>query len=95
MTGQFLVYALPGLGELAVAKAMASVSPEKAVQQLLQLCFADPSRADPEMTRAEVALSAKRRPATSAQATARARMFLAAARSAAAGPGPRGSGTRP
>ena len=81
VSGQFLVYALPGLGEFAVAKAMASISPEKAVQQLLQLCFADPSRADPEMTRAEVALSTKRRPATSAQATARARVFLAAARS--------------
>ena len=60
---------------------MARVSPEKAVQQLLQLCFADPSRADPEMIRADVALSTKRHPATSAQAAARARVFLAAARS--------------
>jgi pimeloyl-ACP methyl ester carboxylesterase len=81
VSGQFLLYATPGLGEFAVAKLMASVSPEKAVQQLVQLCFADPSRADPEIIRAEVALSTKRHPATPAQATARARIFLAAARS--------------
>ena len=81
VSGQFLLYAIPGLGESAVAKLMASVSPDKAVQQLVQLCFADPSRADPEIIRAEVALSTKRHPATPAQATARARIFLAAARS--------------
>jgi pimeloyl-ACP methyl ester carboxylesterase len=81
VSGQFLLYATPGLGEFAVAKLMASVSPEKGVQQLVQLCFADPSRADPEMIRADVALSAKRHPATPAQAAARARIFLAAARS--------------
>ena len=81
VSGQFLLYATPGLGEFAVAKLMASVAPEKAVQQLVQLCFADPSRADPEIIRAEVALSTKRHPATPAQATARARIFLAAARS--------------
>jgi pimeloyl-ACP methyl ester carboxylesterase len=78
---QFLLYALPGLGERTVAKLLASVTPEQGVQQLLQLCFADPSRADPEMIRAEVALGTKRHPATSAQASARARVFLAAARS--------------
>ena len=81
VSGQFLLYALPGLGEFAVAKLMASVSPDEAVQQLVQLCLADPSRADPEMIRAEVALSTKRHPATPAQAKARARIFLAAARS--------------
>jgi pimeloyl-ACP methyl ester carboxylesterase len=81
VTGRFLLYALPGLGELAVARLLASVSPEAAVPQLLQLCYADPSRADPEMIKAEVALTARRRPATPAQASARARIFLAAARS--------------
>ncbi|MGH3205954.1 MAG: alpha/beta fold hydrolase [Streptosporangiaceae bacterium] len=81
VSGQFLLYALPGLGEFGVAKLMASVAPDKAVRQLVQLCFADPSRADPELTRAEVALSTKRHPATRAQAAARARVFLAAARS--------------
>jgi pimeloyl-ACP methyl ester carboxylesterase len=81
VTGQFLLYALPGLGELAVARLLASVSPEAAVQQLVQLCFAEPSRADPVMIEAEVALAARRRPVTPAQASARARVFLAAARS--------------
>ena len=81
VSAQFLLYVLPGLGELTVAKLLASVAPEQGVQQLLQLCFADPSRADPEMIRAEVALGTKRHPATPAQASARARVFLAAARS--------------
>jgi pimeloyl-ACP methyl ester carboxylesterase len=81
VSGQFLVYALPGLGEGFVAKLMRSVPPETAVQQLLALCFADPSRADPQMTKAEVALLARRHPVTRAQASARARIFLAAARS--------------
>jgi pimeloyl-ACP methyl ester carboxylesterase len=81
VSGQFLLYALPGLGELAVAKIMSRTQPETAVQQILQLCFADPSRADPEMIKAEVALATRRHPATSTQATARARVFLAAARS--------------
>ena len=81
VSGQFLLYALPGLGEAAVAKLMRTVPPESAVEQLLELCFADPSRADPEMIKADVALLARRHPATPAQASARARIFLAAARS--------------
>jgi pimeloyl-ACP methyl ester carboxylesterase len=81
VSSQFLLYALPGLGEYAVARLMRTVRPETAVQQLLQLCFADPSRADPEMVKAEVALITRRHPATPAQASARARVFLAASRS--------------
>ncbi len=81
VSGQFLLYALPGLGPLAVAKLIARTTPEEAVRRLTQLCFADPSRADPEMTKAEVALAGQRHPATAAQASARARVFLAAARS--------------
>ena len=81
VSGQFLLYAVPGLGPLAVAKLLARVQPEEAVQQLLRLCFADASRADPEMTKAEVALITRRHPATPARAAARARVFLAAARS--------------
>jgi pimeloyl-ACP methyl ester carboxylesterase len=81
VSSQFLLYALPGLGPLAVARFMSNVAPEEAVQQVLELCFADPSRADPEMIKAEVALSTRRHPATPAQASARARVFLAAARS--------------
>jgi pimeloyl-ACP methyl ester carboxylesterase len=81
VSGQFLLYALPGVGEYVVARLMASVAPEEAVQQLVELCFADPSRVDPEMIKAEVALLTRRHPATPAQASARARIFLAAARS--------------
>jgi len=81
VSGQFLLYALPGLGEHAVAKFMRTVSPETAVQQVVELCFADPSRADPDLIKAEVALLARRHPATPAGASARARIFLAAARS--------------
>jgi pimeloyl-ACP methyl ester carboxylesterase len=81
ISGQFLLYALPGLGEYVVARFMSRITPESAVEQLVELCFADPSRVDPEMTKAEVALLTRRHPATSAQATARARIFLAAARS--------------
>jgi len=81
VTGQFLLYSLPGLGEYAIAKFMRRTPPEEAVQQTYQLCFADPSRADPELIKADVALAAQRHPATPAQATARARIFLAAARS--------------
>jgi pimeloyl-ACP methyl ester carboxylesterase len=81
VSAQFLVYALPGLGVVAVARLLARTPPETAVQQLVQICFADPSRADPEMIKAEVALATRRHPATSAQASARARVFLAAARS--------------
>src|SRR6202043_2985238 len=74
VSNQVLPYALPGLGECAVAKLRAGVEPEQAVQQLVELCFADPSRADPELILAEVALSTKRHPATRAQASARARV---------------------
>ena len=81
VSGQFALYATPGLGPRVVAKLMRTVPPETAVQQLVQLCFADPSRADPEMIKADVALSTYRHPATPAEASARARIFLAAARS--------------
>jgi pimeloyl-ACP methyl ester carboxylesterase len=81
VTGQFLLYTLPGLGESVVAKYMRSTPPEEAVQQTYQLCFADLSRADPELIKADVALLTRRHPSTRAQATARARIFLAAARS--------------
>jgi pimeloyl-ACP methyl ester carboxylesterase len=81
VSGQFLLYALPGLGPAAVSKLLRSVSPQEAVRQLIQICFADPSRADPEMIKAEIALATRRHPATAAEASARARIFLAAARS--------------
>ena len=81
VSGQFLLYSLPGLGDYTVAKFMRTVSPESAVRQVLEICFADPTRADPDLIKADVALVTRRHPATRAQALARARIFLAAARS--------------
>jgi pimeloyl-ACP methyl ester carboxylesterase len=81
VTGQFLLYALPGLGEMFVRRYMMQRSPEQAVQQLLELCFADPSRANPTMTAAEIALIERRKPVSPHQGTVRARTFLAASRS--------------
>ena len=46
---QFLMYALPGLGEYYVRTVLSRRPPQLAVQQVIELCFADPSRADPAM----------------------------------------------
>jgi pimeloyl-ACP methyl ester carboxylesterase len=81
VTGEFLLFALPGLGEMFVSRYLARRSPEQAVRQLLELCFADPSRADPEMIAADIALAARRQPTSAHQASVRAGTFLAAARS--------------
>jgi pimeloyl-ACP methyl ester carboxylesterase len=75
VTGQFLLQALPGLGELYTRK-MQSQPPQLAVQRLIELCFADPSRAEPTMITASIALASQR------QALAgREEPFLAASRS--------------
>jgi pimeloyl-ACP methyl ester carboxylesterase len=57
---QFLLFALPGLGELYVRTVMTRRPPQLAVQRVIELCFADPSRADPAMLTASVALVAER-----------------------------------
>ena len=77
VAGQFLLYALPGLGELYVRRVMSRRPPELAVQQLVELCFADPSRADPAMLTASIALTAERQHREHSNAAA----FLAASRS--------------
>ena len=74
---QFLLYALPGLGELYVRAVMSRRSPELAVRRVIELCFADPSRADPAMLTASVALAAERQHQEHPNAAA----FLAASRS--------------
>ena len=81
VTGEFLLFALPGLGEMLVGRYLARRSPEQTVRQLLEVCFADPSRADPEMLAADIALTARRQPTSAHQASVRAGTFLAAARS--------------
>ena len=49
VAGQFLVYALPGIGELTMRRMRARLSPAESVQRIINLCFADPSRANPDM----------------------------------------------
>jgi pimeloyl-ACP methyl ester carboxylesterase len=80
VTTQFLLYALPGVGELVVRAMLTRRTPEVAVRQLIELNFADPSRADPAMVAAAVGL-ARRRMGDPAQARAYATALLAAARS--------------
>ena len=77
VAGQFLLYALPGLGEFYV-RTMLSRPPQLAVQRVIELCFADPSRADPAMLTASIALAAERQ---SQPVRARDQAFLAASRS--------------
>ena len=75
---QFLMYALPGLGELYVRSVLARTPPQLAVQRVVELCFADPSRIDPAMITASIALAAERQ---SQGTRARDQAFLAASRS--------------
>jgi len=75
---QFLMYALPGFGELYVRTILARTPPQLAVQRVIDLCFADPSRIDPAMLTASIALAAERQ---SQRTPARDQAFLAASRS--------------
>lgn len=56
---EFVLFALPGLGELYLRAARRP--PEVVVRRVLALCFADPGRADPAMVAASVALARYRR----------------------------------
>ena len=76
VASQFLMYALPGLGELYLRLAQSRQTPQLAVQRVIDLCFADPSRADPAMVTAAIALAAERQAAPH-----RDESLLAAARS--------------
>jgi pimeloyl-ACP methyl ester carboxylesterase len=80
VTSQFLLYALPGVGELVVRTMLTRRTPEVAVRQLVELNFADASRADPAVMAASVAL-ARHRMGDPAQARAYAQSLLAASRS--------------
>jgi pimeloyl-ACP methyl ester carboxylesterase len=81
VTGEFLLLTLPGPGELFVSRYLLRRSPEQAVRQLLEICFADPSRADLELIAAEIAMIERRKPTSAHQASVRAGTFLTAARS--------------
>jgi pimeloyl-ACP methyl ester carboxylesterase len=73
----FLLNALPGLGELYLRAVMSRRPPDLAVRRVIELCFADPSRADPAMLTASIALAAERQ----RQERPNAAAFLAASRS--------------
>jgi len=76
VASQFLVYAVPFLGERYMAFTRGRMSDRQLVQRVIDLCFADPSRASGELLDAAAALAGQRRslPAQEAQ-------FLQAARS--------------
>ena len=79
VAGQFLLTMLPGLGGLTV-RALLRRPPEVAVRQQIELCFADPSRADPAMLAASTDL-ARHRQDDHASARARGQSLLSATRS--------------
>jgi len=74
--GQFLLYSMPGLGELYARAVMSRRPPQLAVQRVIELCFADPSRVDPVMLTASIALADER-----LATPGREQAFLAASRS--------------
>jgi pimeloyl-ACP methyl ester carboxylesterase len=76
VASQFLLYALPGLGELSLKVTQSLLPPRQEVQRVIDLCFADPSRADPAVLAAGVALAKYRR-----SMPGRGESLLAAARS--------------
>jgi pimeloyl-ACP methyl ester carboxylesterase len=75
---QFLMYALPGIGEFYLRSVLSRQPPQLAVQRVIELCFADPSRIDPAMFTASIALATERR---NQGLRARDEAFLAASRS--------------
>lgn len=72
----FLVYAVPGVGEFSMRTMQARMTPEEVVDRIVKLCFADPSRSNPQMLAASAALVAARRPIAKKEEA-----FLGAARS--------------
>jgi pimeloyl-ACP methyl ester carboxylesterase len=57
LVGQmFFAYHTPGVGEMYLAQWAQMLGPEGAVDQMLLLCFADPSRLTPQMRQAHVDL---------------------------------------
>jgi len=76
VASQFLLQAIPGVGELYMRQMRSRQSPQLAVMRVIELCFADPSRADPAMVTASIALANERM-----AMPGRDESFLAAARS--------------
>jgi pimeloyl-ACP methyl ester carboxylesterase len=57
VAGQVLTYAIPGLGQAYLKQLHGLVPPRQLVRQVIDLCYADPSRADPAMVEAVVRLA--------------------------------------
>jgi pimeloyl-ACP methyl ester carboxylesterase len=81
VASQFMLQALPGLGELYVRRVMSRRPPQLAAQRLTELCFADPSRAEPTMLTATIALITQRQATQRQAGQAGEESFLAASRS--------------
>ena len=72
----FLAFALPGIGRAVLAGRRRRTTAEEAVDAMLRLCCADPSRVSPELVRASVELTRERSAYTGVDTE-----FLGAARS--------------
>jgi len=57
----FLVYQIPRVGEMVTRRVSSRRSDERRVRDTVALCFADPSRANPQVVAATVELTAYRR----------------------------------
>lgn len=76
IAAQFALYATPFVGERYMTAVSKRVSDRQRVQGVVDLCFADPSKADPAVVDAGVELAAHRRKTPGQEAA-----FLGAARS--------------
>ncbi|MEO6471155.1 MAG: alpha/beta hydrolase [Aeromicrobium sp.] len=72
----FVVYAVPGLGEVSMRAMQRRLSPEELVHRIINLCFADPGRANPQMIEIGANLVRERQ-----QIARKEESFLGAARS--------------
>lgn len=73
---EFLIYATPVLGERYMARTAKRLTDRQRVLRTVQVCFAEPGRADPDVIDATVELAAYRRTQPGQEAA-----FLGAARS--------------
>jgi pimeloyl-ACP methyl ester carboxylesterase len=61
VTGAFLTYAFPGLGEMYVRRRAQRLGAEGLVRETIKLCTVDPSRVPPDVYQAHVELARTRR----------------------------------
>lgn len=61
VTAAFVTYAFPGFGEMYVRRRAQRLGPEGLVRETIKLCTVDPSRVDPDVFAAHVALARTRR----------------------------------